>query len=323
MNRPPPRQPQNLMLVDPQTRMVVGSVPTEALRRVKAIRQGAYPGGSIEPADEPDLSWATESEMPARHPGGEDAPGQALRPLSGAPANNRGNTVFFNPTDFDVSIAAEYEQVQLVVETPRGAADEAEDILVTLGREWVNAEAPFVATPLHRNVTYHTAIVEWGVGNANFRAEIDWQRGCTFAVCASYVRVSVRSRLVITNPGWPVPPSEALAAGIGYGRTDNDIKFTQFVNLDAAGAGATAELETPRFATAFGVTATTNLPLVDVLLLVGNNLNDEMGFRYQGTTNAEVQGPNMFPVPASANRLTITNQSGVFLNIAIVWNLSL
>lgn len=273
-----------------------------------------------------DTAWAKDAGFAARQdePGAPQLVGPSGRPLSTSKSNNRGNTIVFDPSLHVPSplVDGTYTSEELILQTGRNGGEDAEDLCITLGREYVNEEAPFQGSLNGHNVTYHTALLEWGLGNATFEAEVDWDRGKTIVLCASYVQVIARSSVFLPNVAFNpnLPPIEALSAGLGYGRGSGSsfgLKLTkQLFNavggLAALPAGASSEfLEIPPFATHFGlVLASQNVAsdTADALIVISNNANDEVVFRYSNISNTGGQGAT-YPIPSIRNRLVVSNTS--------------
>jgi hypothetical protein len=254
------------------------------------------------------------------------------RPLNGSPSNNRGNTIIQNPSDWVPLplVVGEFPRApQLIMQTQRNKSEGSEDICVTLGTAYVNEEAPFLNTSVGVNVLRHTALLEWGLGNASFQVEIDWDRGKTVTLCANYVQVVAKTTAVISlAAAGALPPIEALSAGVGYGRgggSRQGLKLTSIALNGTVGPNlgtprinaseSTKWVDIPLFATHFGLAigaVDQVLPITDALIQVSSNdagfARDEVNYFYQTNQSTGNQGP-LFPIPNPLKRINVINRS--------------
>jgi hypothetical protein len=250
------------------------------------------------------------------------------RPLAGSRQNNRGNTVIIDPDAIHAApyvAGEEHTKIFQIVDSIRNGGEDAEDILVTLGRQYVNEVAPFIDTATSRYVLDHKAVVEWGNGNAVYQLECDFERGSTFGVCASYVEVKdkVIFRTPVLGPG--KPPLEQVSVSIGYGRTTrNKLKLTQRVEF--VGGAVTVALEPPPFATELEILYARDpgdlvppvLPTA-VIVTFSNNVPDEIANTYDIVTHP------VLTIPATYNRVQVTVIAGLAAppaSMAVVWYLA-
>jgi len=64
------------------------------------------------------------------------------------------------------------------------------------------------------NVNPALGIIEWGVQGADFRAEVDWGRGCSFVLSADHINVVVQALNLTANPVSPNPAFAIFSAAI-------------------------------------------------------------------------------------------------------------
>ncbi len=169
-----------------------------------------------------------------------------LRPLTGSPANNRGRTISFPPMD-EFGVFSIGENRRLVLETPKQSSDEAEAITVTLGYSCDDQLPAGQQEPV-----LVVARITWGVGGAQFVADVDWDQGKTFTLFASSIRIEAIYTVAVPFLG--NPPTLELSAAVAYGTrgfSANALKLTK--NFGNVFAATTAVTEIPRWATAVTV----------------------------------------------------------------------
>jgi hypothetical protein len=309
-----------LLLVDPNSRHIVGSVPRELLARLpqdplSQIARRTH----LSRDDRRDHSWANDREFAAR-PGEDGAMSVAqARPLSGPNMgdNNRGGAVILTPpaTWSPGSVIA-----QTVVEARGG--EEAETIDVTLGLTLNPNDNASIGGTLY---TWVTALIEWGAGGASYTAEADWLNGTRFSLNASYVRIGARYEPAFFGNG----PAALLQASLGYGGRDarpyglrKTVRSTSGTpTLFANSLSVSSAIRIPKFATTFnllrGAAAPSAFawPPFDVMVF------------FTGTDNAGVQSlstvyriqglpgdagfPQDLPVPAGTRYMWVYNADAV------------
>ena len=126
---------------------------------------------------------------------------------------------------------------------------------VTLGEPRIEGEqeTPVVGGSVPNvawNVNPALALVSWGVQGAEFRAEIDWGRGCGFVVSADYVNVQVQALNLVGTPVTPNPavaifPASIAPAEAGSAPTSPPTRTIFSGNINA---GALAFIKIPPFA---------------------------------------------------------------------------
>jgi hypothetical protein len=140
--------------------------------------------------------------------------GATFRPLAGAQINNRGNV---QTVTLQTATGGPEQLIQSIVETAKSGGQDAESLIIQLGLDF----APQLLTDVnYQEVPVDvTALIEWGVGNAFFSSEVDWNQGIGFSIAASFLRVSARVG-PIPVPGLPPGPPNVdivLRASLGYG----------------------------------------------------------------------------------------------------------
>lgn len=251
---------------------------------------------------------------------GQPPPPGTYRPLGGARANNRGGSITLNVGDPSFSTGRTFNSI---VETPKNAGDDAESIIVTLGRIFVTEPDDTILADVNWKAT---AILTWGVGGASFEAEIDWMQGTTLVLPASYARVSLR----ITSSSSGQEFNIIFAASLSYGtptsgRFAAPARLTETVVSEAGNIGVlgvsgggdsgSTLMLIPAFANSFNVQSATDDPAVP-------NPNIGISFtgfpaafsgtqvqRYVNNTNLAGQGEQWFPIPNGATLIRLENLS--------------
>jgi hypothetical protein len=253
-------------------------------------------------------------------------PAPTYRPLGGAQQNNRGNSRIVH---LDSDAGTPLQTVPSIVQTPLRTGDDAEVLAVSLGFT-LPAQANDPADNASLIPVRVTAIIEWGIGGAFFSAECDWAQGITFAVTASFLRVSAR---VAEIPVLGVGSIDlVLTAGIAYGNAStlnvsSPCRLT--VDLGSLASGvSTAAIPVPPWAVGCTV--------VDGGLLATGNDPDftinftPTGFNQAGTvynvktrSNLGQQVEGQFPIPIDGRFVRVTNNG--LLNaspVKIIFNLA-
>jgi hypothetical protein len=219
--------------INPETGLPFTDWEIEQIQAILQQRDMHFPD-----ADYADQLQNTRSRSDAqKEKAGEIIP-PTFRPLAGLQANNRGNSQ-------EVSAR---ESPTTICDTTQHAGPDAETLVVTLGLELLNQsnENGLPAT-MALDVK---ALINWGIGGANYTALVDWEQGTAFTVCASFIRVSA-----IYKDTVPGLPDLLLSASFGYGFTGRKgigAKFTQDLGILAAGA-TSGFVQIPQFATAFTI----------------------------------------------------------------------
>ncbi len=248
-------------------------------------------------------------------------PALTYRPLGGAQQNNRGNarivTLPASAGENTITIAS-------VVETSKSSGDDAEVLSVQLALELPEAFTSAVGSAATCPLEI-TCLLEWGVGGAFFSAECDWNQGTSFAVCASFLRVS--ARIVYGNIlfGLSADTDIVLKAALAYGNA-NSLNVSSSARLtvpmlDSAavspfilGPGVTSDTIPIPF-WAVGVTlcdGTPTQPSYKITMTseaAGGNL--EVIYWWTDRTNQSTQVEGQFPIPGRARFIKIQNMSGV------------
>jgi len=253
-------------------------------------------------------------------------PAATYRPLGGAQQNNRGNSRIVT---LDSDAGTPVQQIPSIVQTPLRSGDDAEVLAVSLG-----FVLPAQANDVNDNASLIpvrvTAIVEWGIGGAFFTAECDWSQGITFAVTASFLRISARVEAI---PVLGVGSIDlVLTAGIAYGNAStlnvsSPCRLT--VDLGSIASGATS---TPIPVPPWAVGCT----VVDGGFLATGNDPDFIinftptGFNQAGTvynvktrSNLGTQVEGQFPIPIDGRFVRVTNQGLLAASpVKIIFNLA-
>ncbi len=256
---------------------------------------------------------------------------QSERPLQGAALNNRGNSVIISPGGIN----------PLVVSTPQAVGDDAEIITATLGIAFANNDPELnVALPITVK-----ALLNWGIGNANFTAECDWIRGTNISLQASFLRIGAR----FDQTGDAMGPDVKLDAGLSYGQamrsSASPARNTVFVTDSSSGtpsftigAGVISDpIVIPSFAISFGVqsldvsSGTANPTVADVAVPIkvvqrggGSTSVVPPGSAYDYVTggNTGRQDEGQVPIQNGSNVIFVQNNSGGPALISIVFTMA-
>jgi hypothetical protein len=243
----------------------------------------------------------------------DPVPPHTYRPLAGLKQNNRGQSF---PFEIGGIASLKPQLVSSFVETPRNNGDDAEVVAVTLGFELQsNTTDTTTPAPEFLNEFAPVAMVEWGVGGANFSAEVDWSMGCRFNLGASFVRIGLRIPAV-SLLGAPVNTIFSAALSYGADRAARPPRLT--VNPLSAPpapqtllAGATSSLLViPSFAESFTVVqgSTGGVPQsIRAQLFQGAGGTCSANFTMGDFTNVGFQNERTFPVPNGARLIHLTN----------------
>jgi len=261
------------------------------------------------------------------------------RPLVGARPLNRGNAklVRLVPNAVGGQPAQEFSTI---LSAPRDAGDDGEAIIVTLGLDYpsptkvVNGTSPSNADLFPFDVT---ALLRWGVGGAQFSAEIDWIQGTTFSLGASFLEIGAR---VGALPPLALDPLEFfLRASLAYGYAGSSklltpCKLTVLVPITPGTPGVlpagsiSDTIAIPPFATAFTVASITGgagiTPTLDVNILEAFAGTPTALYRYATRTNLGWQNEGAFPIPGKSRFLNVTNNGPLQQDgVKIIFNLAL
>jgi len=247
------------------------------------------------------------------------------KPLTGAPANSRGQTILvtLDPSVVDGSVA----QKLAVVEVPKQCGEDAEVIVVTLGME-LPPNLVFSANN-YNNLDYQVnCLVEWGIGSVSYSAEIDWRKGMTFALTASWLRVSA---LIPSVPFFfgLAPIQIRLMATFAYGNfvSNRPICKTEVLG-DAIGSDSIAAggLSLTQFPLVWAQSLTImdgNAEPPDYLVQFFNNIVNPAIFRGRVTTRPTWDTDLWVPIPKDARGYVVTNNRGVAAtSVRVIYNLN-
>jgi hypothetical protein len=290
-------------VVNPQTGMTIGALDLDTGETRILTRQEMY-------------LLEAEARIKGDLPGAEGAKRAIAtqRPLQGLSQNNRGMTKeIVLPTL--VGSNGQPLKVPSIVETAKMNGDDAEVLSVQLGTTYGWDVSDPALSALNPSVL---ALVEWGVGGAYFSAEVDWNQGGSFAVTASFLRVSAE---VAAIPALLVSDQKmSLSAAIGYGNpstlnVSSPLRRTVLAYPPAPSApklAAGAAFSCPIPAWAVGCT------VVDGGIGAGagntappnTQVNiDNVVYTVTDRSNQSDHVEGMFPIHAGARTLMVTNNS--------------
>ncbi len=175
-----------------------------------------------------------------------------VRPMQGAPDNSRGNSVIVSPDTAAAGLVNRgTARVSTIVQTPRDGGADAEMLTITLGLQWAGLADGQVPDNIWCQIQ---AVIEWGVGGAAFRANVDWNNGAVLAIPASFVNVGAIYSALAFNAA--TPPDVILSASIAYGEPSKktESRLTQIIDeIITTSGGATPSylVQVPPFARAF------------------------------------------------------------------------
>jgi hypothetical protein len=279
------------------------SLPAADVRGFDPRAPGIVPGG------EPAIRRQPEPAGPAPVP--------TFRPLNGAAQNNRGRVIELPPAAAGLAVA------ESIIETPTSCGDDAEQMVVTLGLDWVGqADGAMITLP----VEIFCDLV-MGIGGATFQARVDWLRGGRFSVNASFLRVGATYVSVPAGFG-ATPPTARLSAAIGYGDPRSEshpARFTQRGFGPSLAAGGTVNVPIPRWASACS-------PLLADSLRLSMRTNTGVTqfvyatYDYNSFSNTANQGVAIFPIPTNSNFILVQNTGLAPLSPAgfnMIWHMAL
>jgi hypothetical protein len=239
-----------------------------------------------------------------------------LRPLAGRQANNRGNSAVIEPN----------RNLVTIVESGKDSGPDAESIVVALGLEIANDSN-------HEHIRSREAIdikavIDFGVGGADYRALVDWQQGMVLTVPASYIRVSA-----LYNHHFEHAPKVKLDASLSYGfvgHRGTGGRYTQDLGIVAPGA-RTGFVQIPKFAASFSiVTQNKRHPFrSSQASMIVSSHNGAIGvgiqnaYQYSSGSNRAVQTEDQFALFNSARFMNVRNDGEHHAHMMLIYSLSL
>lgn len=292
-----------MLVVDPTTGGVVGAVR-------RADHERLVVAGEIQrviPGREDDFAWARTPGRAAK----EGVPDRGLvptyRPLAGASQNNRGNSAIYEIA----GIGVESTTIKTIAQSNRNAGDDAEMITVMLGVQWPQRDGAIASDGIAV-----TALLKWGVGNASFEAEIDWNNGTIFSLPASFINVNGK---VVESagevPDTPLILSAALAYGTVSQSRSSPMRYTDSFYLEGVGEARTI----PSFATSFGIVTASSSP--DITISMPDAVSPSSSV-YRFLSNSE-SIESQYMIPNGITKMVLTNNNSGNLAVSIVYNLAL
>lgn len=241
---------------------------------------------------------------------------ETVRPMSGLDANSRGMTIVLPPpVSAGPGLVSESGFRTLVDMRSRGP--DAELINVTLDIQLGSGLDDRTIFPFGTHFPTVQAILEWGIGGAQFSAICDWLQGTQLSIPGNTLRVS--AQYVNVAGAAPPPPSFIVSAGLSYGnigRMSSPARFTDRVSL---GAGATVDRKIPKYATSFTLASATSCTA-----LVGPFSNPILYSFSPPLSNAGQRNvENNFPLFNGARSMSVTDTSGLGGFVAVIYSLAL
>lgn len=239
-----------------------------------------------------------------------------LRPLAGRQANNRGNSVVVGP---DRNLAT-------VVESGKDSGPDAETIVVALGLEIANdSNRDHIRS---REAIDVKAVIDFGVGGADYRALVDWEQGAVLTIPASYIRVSA-----LYNHHYEHAPKVKLDASLAYGfvgHRGTGGRYTQDLGIVAPGA-RTGFVQIPKFAASFSiVTQNKRHPFksspASMIVSAHNGaigVGVQSAFQYVSGNNQAIQTEDQFALFNSARFVNVRNDDTHHAHMMLIYSLSL
>ena len=288
-----------------------------------------YPAPPAQPAPYPATSPSVSSLMiPNDGPFGQASYGflgpgpntrgvpawDALGPLSQSTPNNRG-AIARIVAGQTISVA-DLRAVPNVV---------GRDLALVLGLTVEGLEEDFVTDEAVDSAV--TACITWGLGSAEFRAEVDWIDGTVITIPAEQINIrATYERTFVGDTDPACPPAFCLAAGFAYGcrgKNSNPARLTKYVEiLDTNG---TQQIKIPNFATSFNVVLVTPSTTAQVDVFgFGAGLANRVVITAPSSNVSQYDVENAFPLRNGARflKVTNTNQSGP-LRAYVIFGLSL
>lgn len=288
----------------------MGSLPNQAMRRMVQgferlpnAQNAGYEGPSI----------VRNRSVQGPIPGDDDPPPKHdYRPLNGAAQNNRGLGILVDlPT---VAVLTALKEVS-IVETPKNAGDDAENLIVVCGttvlKQLAGVNAGFKVE----------GVVTFGIGGASFQAEFDWLQGVSFALAASYCRVGAK----VTYLSPAADGQLSLAAGLAYGPAPggNFSPLRKTIELGTlAPGGVSTSQNVPAFAS--GATLTSEGTTSPALRLRFRSGSRVATFDMTSRANTSGQADAQFAIPGWAETFTVENTGLANLdNVNAIFSLAL
>jgi len=301
--------PPNVYHPDARTRDIMSRLPSADIVGLQG--PGVTPGGE-QPAGARHRDIAQSNQPP---------PALTYRPLAGSQVNNRGNV---QVVTLATNLGGPTQKVASIVETPKDCGNDAEVITVQLGIELPSTMTDPTSDWGGVDLDV-TALVTWGVGNAFYTAEVDWQQGTVFAVCASFVRVSARVGPIaaIAFPDIQI----VLRASLAYGNANSisvssearrTVRLEDVAGPFAGGLGpgaASLLFPIPLWALGFTIldagllAGGVAIPDYDVILNDGNSRVAVYTVKSRSNIATQVEG--QFPIPAKARYIQVVNNLGL------------
>jgi hypothetical protein len=198
-------------------------------------------------------------------------------------------------------------------------------IAVTLGIELASESAglPVVDDAVYSAVR---AKIEWGVGDAHYEAEVDWQNGTQLSISAENIELAA-IYVKATDPAAPaddpVFPTYRLNASFSYGnvgRNSNPARLTELVQITEV--DGTARIEIPKFAISYTVIAD-RLTTYDTRQI---GYSTVYGAEFSKTTvenNTLPATENIMPIANGMRFIDITNTNAGPMSAFVIFGLAL
>lgn len=261
---------------------------------------------------------------PGVEPGGEESRGrspgesfpQTWRPLAGLPSNKHGGAAV-------IDTCVETSGLPYVLVDARSQGEDAEQIQVCMGFE-TQGELP-TSVLADINIAA-TALLEWGIGGASFKAQCDWIQGNIIALPANFLRVSVipPANIQVAPPGTIPPFVYSAGLAYGYGRRHCNTARLTTTSQTLAPAATSSRITIPPFAVSYSVVArgTTEVPLTIFQVAPSTVSSPRVTHQYTGVDNGKNQQDYMFPIVNGARYLSVTNDSAVQVKFQVIFGLA-
>jgi hypothetical protein len=226
-----------------------------------------------------------------------------MRQMTGLTPNQRGNQFLFraadhvDPTNPLLTLGFDKQLLQL-----DGRVDDTDMVAIQLGLKLASPLQSLVAGAFFN----FTALLQWGVGNAIYEAEVDWKQGTVLTLPANFL--SVKARVPVTDA---TVPDIVLAAGLAYGTAPEHrsrATFTVFTPAIVHGGVAVTTVPIPPWATSFGC-APRNFQtgFVGPIVIQPSAAGVANGLIEPSNTGAQIDCET-FTIPNGSTELDITNQ---------------
>lgn len=241
------------------------------------------------------------------------AVGPTVRPLQGLPPNKHGSSVPLNLGDRNITVV-----------DARTESNDAEMIAVALGVSLNQATTVGVGSS-RIDLAAH---VSWGMGGANFEADIDLINGVIFSIPANYLRIDL-SYDGLAGAGGGVTGFQA-SAGVAYGAFSHPTPPQRTLDLGRIVNTAGGSVSIPPFANSFTVYVTQAIgspPPPPGLLVTVHDLPKARIATYDMSvfTNAGNQVvAGTFPIFNGAAIISFANSTGVDLqDVGVIFGIGL